>query len=279
MQKTAPIGIFDSGIGGLTVASAIAKQFPQESIIYFGDTAHLPYGEKSKEAIQHYSNTIIEFLIAQGCKLIVIACNSASAAAYDLLKTKYKKQIAIIDVISPLVEYTAAQRVKKVGVIATKATIRSDIYAEELMRLNKDLEVASLATTLLAPMIEEGFFADTISHAIIHKYLSYPDFEDIDALLLACTHYPLIRQEIQAYLGNKIQVWDSIEPVVKKVGKLLKNNDLNAPETQLAAYKFWVSDYTKSFEHTTRIFYGKTIKLESVYWKDDALVYSTSLQD
>lgn len=279
MQKTAPIGIFDSGIGGLTVASAIAKQFPQESIIYFGDTAHLPYGEKSKEAIQHYSNTIVEFLIAQGCKLIVIACNSASAAAYDLLKTKYKKQIAIIDVISPLVEYTAAQAVKKVGVIATKATIRSDIYAQELMTFNKDLEVASLATTLLVPMIEEGFFADTISHAIIHKYLSYPDFEDIDALLLACTHYPLIRQEIQAYLGDKIQVWDSIKPVVKKVGELLKKNDLAAPETQLATYRFWVSDYTKSFEHTTRIFYGETIKLESVYWKDDRLVYSASFQD
>lgn len=279
MQATAPIGIFDSGIGGLTVASAIAKHFPQESIIYFGDTAHLPYGEKSKEAIQHYSTTIVEFLMAEGCKLIVIACNTASAAAYDLLKTKYGEQVAIIDVISPLVEYTAAQQIQKVGVIATKATIQSNIYTEQLTALNKDLEVASLATTLLAPMIEEGFFDDNISHAVIHKYLSYPDFEDIDALLLACTHYPLIREEIQAYLGEEIQVWDSIEAVVKKVARVLDQNNLNAPKTKLAQYKFWVSDYTKSFEQTTRIFYGQAIKLESVHWKDDALICSTSLQD
>ncbi|MCP4441343.1 MAG: glutamate racemase [Aureispira sp.] len=279
MQATAPIGIFDSGIGGLTVASAIAKCFPQESIIYFGDTAHLPYGEKSIEAIQHYSATIVEFLIAQGCKLIVIACNSASAAAYELLKDRYSAKVAIIDVISPLAEYTARQKVKKVGVIATKATTRSDIYAQQLMTLNKDLEVSALATTLLVPMIEEGFFDDNISHAIIHKYLSYPDFEDIDALLLACTHYPLIRQEIQDYFGDKVQVWDSINPVVEKVSILLNKRKLSAPKTQTAEYKFWVTDYTKSFEHTTRIFYGETIKLESVQWKDDALVLSMPLQD
>lgn len=267
------IGVFDSGIGGLTVAAGIAEQFPNESITYFGDTAHLPYGEKSVAAIQDYAREITRFLLGQGCKMIVIACNSASASAYQVLQEEFGKDIILIDVISPLVEYVAAQSFQKVGVIATKATVSTNVYAHQLQQKAPQLEVVSLATGLLAPMIEEGFLNNVISKATIHSYLSYPDFENIEALLLACTHYPLIRKEIQQYLGENVQVFDSIKAVCTKLSHIfqqyphLQNNSL-----QQAAYHFWVSDYTQTFEKTTQLFYGKSIKLKQVSWENELLV-------
>ena len=268
-----PIGVFDSGIGGLTVAAGIAKQFPNESIIYFGDTAHLPYGEKSVSAIQDYAREITRFLLQQNCKMIVIACNSASASAYEILQKEFGKEVLLIDVISPLVEYVAAQSFRKVGVIATKATVSTNIYATQLQDQAPNLEVVSLATGLLAPMIEEGFLNNAISEATIHRYLSYTDFEDIEALLLACTHYPLIRKEIQHYLGTDIQVFDSIKAVRKRLTRLFEQYPLlknNLPNQ--AKYDFWVSDYTQTFEQTTQLFYGKSIKLKQISWENELLL-------
>jgi glutamate racemase len=202
---TAPIGIFDSGIGGLTVASAIKNLLPKESFIYFGDTAHLPYGEKSIASIQEYALEIAEFLVSKGCKMIVIACNTASAAAYEVLKKKYQQDIPVIDVISPLVDFIVKKDFKKIGVLATKATVRSDVYSKKIAEQNENIEVVSLASGLLASMIEEGFFNNEISNVVLHKYLTYPDFEDIDALLLACTHYPLIKNEIEQFYDRKVK--------------------------------------------------------------------------
>jgi glutamate racemase len=260
--KAAPIGIFDSGIGGLTVASAIQKAFPLESIIYFGDTAHLPYGEKSVEAIQNYAIEITDFLLKQGCKMIVIACNSASAAAYEVLKKKYKQIVPIVDVISPLVELIGAKDFKKVGVIATKATVRTDVYAQKLHSIKPKMEVSSLATGLLASMIEEGFVNNDISKAVLHKYLKYPDFENIEALLLACTHYPLIRPEIESFYQGSVDVFDSVDAVVEKVKKILEALDLRNADEDLVFQRFYVSDYTRAFEEATRIFYDKEVHLE-----------------
>ena len=261
-KKTQPIGVFDSGIGGLTVANAIIERLPKEQIIYFGDTAHLPYGDKSADAIRYYSLKIVKFLLQQQCKMIVIACNSASAAAYKVLLDFYEGQTLFINVIDPLVEAVAQEDYQKVGVIATKATTRSNIYKHKLLEAKPSLQVESLATPLLVPMIEEGYFNDNISDTIIEKYLSNPAFENIDALLLACTHYPLIRKNIEAYFNQKVKVYDSTDVVVSAIKKRLKSFNLLNDTASAAPAKFFVSDYTQSFEETTRVFYKEKIDLE-----------------
>ena len=185
-----PIGIFDSGIGGLTVANAIRHRLPNEQLCYFGDTAHLPYGDKSGDAIRYYSLKITKFLLEQQAKMIVIACNSASTAAYEVILDFFPDRALFVNVVDPLVEAVCAKGYKKVGLIATKATVGSGVYQKQLIKTQPDLEVVALATPLLVPMIEEGYAHSRISKSIIEDYLSHPGFEDIDALLLACTHYP-----------------------------------------------------------------------------------------
>ena len=268
MSAQQAIGIFDSGIGGLTVAQALEQAFPQENFIYFGDTAHLPYGEKSDLAIISYLKEITQFFERQGCKMVVLACNSASAVALPALKASFPK-LPLIDVINPLIQDLVNRPLRKIGVIATKATIRSDVYAQKLQELKPELEVASLATALLAPLIEEGFFNQSISHSVISRYLNYPDFQDIDALILACTHYPLIRPEIEGILGSKVAIFDSIQPVVREVKRVLDLLNLANTSQNKQSTRFFVSDYTRSFEETTRIFYGKTLTLQSWPWQAD----------
>ncbi|MEO1436178.1 MAG: glutamate racemase, partial [Bacteroidota bacterium] len=193
-----PIGVFDSGIGGLTVAKALSQHLPEESLIYFGDTAHLPYGDKSADAIRYYAIKIAKFLLDRQCKIIVIACNSASTTAYDVLVDFFDDQVCFVNVVDPLVEAVTTHQFNKVGVIATKATISTGIYSRKLKAQSPNTEVVSMATPLLVPMIEEGFFQNHISQSVIEQYLGHSDFEDIEALLLACTHYPLIRPAIEA---------------------------------------------------------------------------------
>jgi glutamate racemase len=207
----------------------------------------------------------------------VIACNSASAAAKDLLLETFGQRCPIVDVITPLIEDIAAQNFRKVGVIATKATIRSDIYARELHALQAQIEVVSLATALLAPIIEEGFFNNSISQSVIHKYLSYPDFEDIEALLLACTHYPLIREEIEAYFQGRVQVFDSIAPVIRRIAKHLDQQQLHSDGSVPSTAQFFVSDYTKSFEQTAQIFYQKSISLQIAKWDKNGQLKASSV--
>jgi glutamate racemase len=257
-----PIGIFDSGIGGLTLAQAIHKKFPHESIIYFGDTAHLPYGDKSEAAIQAYSIKISDLLLQMGCKVIVIACNSASSASYELLKEYIGNRAFIINVIDPMVQYVAREfSGKKIGLIGTKRTVQSGIYQKKLTELKKDAAIHSLATPLLAPMIEEGFYNSQISHEIIWNYLSDKTLASIDALILACTHYPLIANEINEFYKNKIQVLDSTLIVVDELGSYLSLNNLLS--TSSAPYlNFLVSDYTESFEASTQIFFNKKVSLK-----------------
>lgn len=256
-----PIGVFDSGIGGLTVANALLKYLPNEELIYFGDTAHMPYGEKSADAIRYYSLKIAKFLLEQKCKLIVVACNSAASAAYRILLDFFGSEVLFVNVVDPLVNRVITEGYQKVGVIATKATIQSGVYEQKLKEAQPELEVISLATPLLAPMIEEGFFHDKISHSVIENYLSYPDFQGIEAMLLACTHYPLIKSDIVDFFENKVAVYDSTDVVAKEVReKLEKNNLLN--DKQRNPHRFYVSDYTTSFEKTTNIFFEGDVKLE-----------------
>lgn len=255
------IGVFDSGIGGLTVANAINKVLPNEHLIYFGDTAHLPYGDKSADAIRYYALRISKFLLEKECKMIIIACNSASAAASDMLLEFFEGKILFANVIDPLVQHTIDKGYQNVGVIATKATIGSNVYHKKLKTKDQRLKVNQLATPLLAPMIEEGFFNNNISQEVIKNYLSDDSMQGLDSLLLACTHYPLIRAEIEAYYDGEVDVLDSCDVLAYQVKEILsKENLLSAELTK--SHKYYVSDFTQSFEDTAKLFNGSEIELE-----------------
>lgn len=265
-----PIGILDSGIGGLTIARGVNKLMPNEQILFFGDTAHLPYGDKSAKAIRGYVNRISEFLLEKDCKMVLIACNSASAAAYEMLHRKHGKDYIIINVIDPIVDWVCNHmEYKKIGVIGTKRTIQSRVYAKKIESLDPELEVKSLATPLLAPMIEEGFFNNNISQTIINSYLSNKKLDGIEALILACTHYPLIKKEIETYYNGSVDIIDSTEVVAQFTYNALKEKGMLASEARAPEHHFCVSDFTNSFQKTTQIFFGKQIKLEhSPIWKE-----------
>jgi glutamate racemase len=257
-----PIGIFDSGIGGLTVAKAIHERLPNEKIIYFGDTAHLPYGDKSADAIRYYSLKISKFLLEQECKMIVIACNTASSAAYDLLLDFFEGKTLFVNVVDPLVKAVTNENYQNIGVIATKATIHSGTYRNKIKNIDQKIKVNQLATPLLAPMIEEGFYKGSITKSVIENYLTHPDLQNIEALLLACTHYPLIKQEIDDFYEGKIKIFDSIDVVSEEVETILKEEGLLSP-AKTEDNVFYVSDFTTSFEETAKLFYGESISLEA----------------
>lgn len=267
-MNASPLGIFDSGIGGLTVASAINDLLPNESLVYFGDTAHLPYGDKSPASIQKWSVAISDFLMQFNCKMLVIACNSISSVAYETVKKHIGKKAIVVNVIDPVVHFVAGQSAfRQVGVIGTKATIRSDVYAHKIVKENKKATVYSQATPLLAPMIEEGFFNNKISRTIINDYLSRPKLKHIDSLILGCTHYPLIKPEIEQYYKKRVAIIDSAQIVAEFVSlQLQKNNLLN--KSKKHHHRFFVSDYTPSFEQSTKIFFRGNVKLKKEnLWK------------
>ncbi len=258
----APIGIFDSGIGGLTVAHAVMQTLPAESMIYFGDTAHLPYGDKSTAAIQAFSVKICDVLLREQCKLILIACNSASAAAYDLAREYTASRAKVLNVIDPTIEYVSERFAgQTIGLIGTKQTVNSGVYERKIGELGKNITLQSLATPLLAPMIEEGFFNHSISESVIHTYLSDPALAGIKALILGCTHYPLIKGEISRYYGDSVEVIDASQIVAASVRKYLADNNL-FNNASAGFRKFFVSDYTPSFAASTRLFFGEQLDLE-----------------
>jgi glutamate racemase len=262
-----PIGLFDSGVGGLTVAHAISSILPGEQLLYYGDTAHLPYGDKSKETIIRYSTGIVDFLLEHGCKVILIACNSASANAYKEVKMHVGKKAAVLNVVDPVIEHVAtAPGVKEVGVIGTRATIVSNSYQDGIIEMNPALKVSSLATPLLVPMIEEGFVFDDISNAVIRSYLSRRELSDIDTLILGCTHYPIIRNQISRYYNFEVNVIDSARIAAEFLRKYLEENDLLAA-SRSGDNTFYVSDHTPSFETIANIFFNERIKLlkESIW--------------
>ncbi|GAB3830221.1 glutamate racemase [Pontibacter rugosus] len=261
-KRDRPIGIFDSGIGGLTVAQAIINVLPNERLIYFGDTAHLPYGDKSTAAIQAYAVKICDLLIRQQCKVILIACNSASAAAYELVKEYVGSKAKVLNVIDPIVNYIGeAYTGKTVGLIGTKQTVNSNVYRKKVDELDQNIQLQSLATPLLAAMIEEGFFNDSISESVIHAYLSDPHLHDIEALILGCTHYPLIKKQIEKYYEGNVDVLDASQIVAQHVKEYLELHNL-AAEQPSGDHTFYVSDFTRSFEESTRIFFKRQVNLE-----------------
>ena len=262
-----PIGIFDSGVGGLTVAAAVRNILPNENIIYFGDTAHLPYGDKSADSIRYYSEKIAEFLLAQDCKVILIACNTASAHAYQTVKEYVARKSGsrkVINVIDPVVEYiTDKNNYSRIAVIGTKGTINSGSYPQRIIHRKPDIEVVSAATPLFVPMIEEGFIFDDISNAIIRSYLSKEKLNHLDAIILGCTHYPIIKNQIRKFYNFRVDVIDSSQVVAMKLKNYLtQNNILNTVEK--TKHRFIVSDYTDMFETIARMFFDEEIHLEKI---------------
>ena len=259
-----PIGIFDSGIGGLTVARAVAQRLPHERLVYFGDTAHLPYGEKSTAAIQAYSIKICDVLLRQHCKLILIACNSASAAAYELVREYVGSKALVVGMIDPVAEYVGQHYAgRPVGLIGTKQTVGSNSYRKKIDDLDRGVDLHALATPLLIPMIEEGFFNGRVSEEIIRAYLAHEDLQGIESLVLACTHFPLIKPQIEAYYQGRVAVLDPSDVVAATVAEALAARQLLAPAGGVGrAHHFYVSDFTRSFEESTRLFFGQQVQLE-----------------
>ncbi len=268
-RQALPIGVFDSGIGGLTVARALADALPHESLVYFGDTAHLPYGDKSPEVLQTYIGAIAQFLLAQPVKAIVIACNTASAVGYrHVVSLAEPHDVPTFEVVSPAVEAAlAASSRGRVGVIATKTTIQSHIYLRQLLERQPDAYVVEKATPLLVPMIEEGWVQNKITDEIIEAYLSDTGFVHIDALILGCTHYPLIRTQVERYFAqhgrHPVAVIDSSRVTADRVRGALEQRGLLLAEGA-PRHRFYVSDLTVSFEATAATFFGADITLEKL---------------
>jgi len=261
LDKNNPIGIFDSGAGGLTVAGAVKNILPNEKIIYFGDTAHLPYGDKSVDAIKQYSLKITDFLLEKNCKIILIACNTASAAAYETVKNHVGENAIVLNVIDPATKFIANNsKYKKIGVIGTKGTISSDLYSTKIKKIDNQKQVVSMATPLFVPMIEEGFIYDNISNAIIKNYLSDERLQNIDSLILACTHYPIIKNQIRKFFNFKTNIVDSSQVVARELQRILAEKQLFNTNTN-PKHEFYVSDYTDFFSTLAEMFFDEEVNL------------------
>jgi len=265
-----PIGIFDSGIGGLTVARAACDLLPHESILYFGDTAHLPYGEKSPELIRRYSTRIALHLVNSGCKAIVVACNSASSNALEQVRETVGDSIPVIDMVHPVVDslYTCATS-QTVGLIGTRATISSGLYDKAVAQRNENsktqVQIHPRPTPLLASAIEEGFYNDTIPGAVLEAYLSDGYFNDIDSIILGCTHYPLVSEEVKKLLPSQVEVVNSPMIVAQKLKESLDSLGIsNQKNGESPSNRFQVSDLTENFRLGAQRFFGSDIDLEEV---------------
>ncbi len=247
---SAPIGVFDSGVGGLTVAREIMRQIPNENIIYFGDTARVPYGSKSKETITKYSRQIVRFLREQNVKAIVAACNTASA--YALEEIEQEIDIPIIGVVKPGAK-VAAEVTKngKIGVIGTEGTIGSHIYATYINKINPDITVLGKACPLFVPLVEEGLWQDPVTDEIANRYLGGLIDSDIDTLILGCTHYPMIRSTVGKIMGENVTLVNPAYETARELKELLTaENLLNGSQQALGSnrYRFYVSDMADKFQ-------------------------------
>ena len=249
-RALAPVGVFDSGVGGLTVAREIMRQLPNEKIVYFGDTARVPYGSKSKETILRYSRQIIRFLKTKGVKAIVVACNTASALALEEIRDEI--DMPIIGVVKPGAKVAVEKTVnKRVGVIATEATISSGLYTDYIKAQDADVTVYSKACPLFVPLVEEGWLKDSVTEEVARRYLEELKEQNIDTLVLGCTHYPLLRNMIGKLMGDEVTLVNPAYETAVSLGELLEEKGLTAGnENRYASemYDFYVSDAAEKFK-------------------------------
>ncbi len=247
----APIGVFDSGVGGLTVAREIMRQLPKERIIYFGDTARVPYGSKSKETIIRYSRQIAHFLESRGVKAIVAACNTASAYALEEIRPELK--IPAIGVVKPGAKVAAETTANgRIGVIGTEGTIASQIYTEMIHRHNPDASVMGKACPLFVPLVEEGWLKDPVTIEVARRYLASFQESGIDTLILVCTHYPLLRSMVQEIMGEGVNLVNPAYETAQELKRLLSQHKIpndGKGDRQMPMYQFYVSDAAEKFKN------------------------------
>ncbi len=257
-QREKPIGVFDSGVGGLTVVAEIIRQLPGENIVYFGDVGRTPYGGRSKEQIIKFTRQDVNFMREHKVKFVVAACNTVSAAALDTVKSDYETEI--LGVITPGAKAAVgATHNKRVGIIGTVATISSDSYAREIQKLSADIKVFSLACPLFVPLVEEGYIDKEATRLIAEDYLQTLIDVDIDTLVLGCTHYPLLKHVIASVMGKGVKLIDSAEATAHELAEILSHNNLMRPWTSDTSHKYYVSDVPDRFSQVAGQFLGHNI--------------------
>lgn len=254
-----PIGIFDSGLGGLTVLKEVVALMPSESVVYFGDSGRAPYGTKSKETVTKYTFQNIRFLLNQDIKMIVIACNTASAYSYQAVKNSF--DIPIVEVVEPgAITVVRETRNKKVGVIGTPATINSGAYEKAINRINGSIEIISKACPLFVQLVEEGWWENDIALRIAEEYLSSLKDNDIDTLVLGCTHYPLLYNTISKVMGDKVNLVNSAHEAAKAVSRVIQERNMERDSGLKPVYRYYTSDSVEKFETLGSIILDRDIK-------------------
>ncbi len=254
------IGVFDSGVGGLTVVAALQKRLPRESILYLGDTARLPYGSKSEDTVTRYTRRNVAFLERRGVKAVVVACNTASALALPNLEL----HLPTWGVIEPGAERAAAHTHGRIGVLATEATVRSDAYPRALLRLRPELDVLSRACPLFVPLVEEGWHDDEVTELVARRYLAPLLDARVDTLVLGCTHYPLLVPVLERVAGPTVALIDSAQAIAESVAAGLEAAGLLTDRESPPVHHFAVTDLNDSFRRTAARILGREVELEWV---------------
>lgn len=253
------IGVFDSGLGGLTVVKELIHHLPNERIVYFGDTARVPYGTKSAKTVIRYSREIVRALLKHKVKMVVVACNTASSLALDVLKKEFN--VPLLGVIEPGARKAIdVTRNKKVGIIATSSTVKSGKYAKKIVQLNKDIDVTSKPCPLFVPLVEEGWIDHAVTYQVARQYLKEIKKKKIDTLILGCTHYPLLKGVLRHVMGPGVQLVDSAREVALQVKGLLTRSNLLRTRLGPCRHLFIVSDEPKQFQHLAMRFLGGGVK-------------------
>ena len=258
MPDSRPIGVFDSGLGGLTVAKAIKAKLPNENIVYLGDTARVPYGNKSTLLVTDYATQIINFLLEENAKLIVVACNTASALALPALQSEF--QVQILGVILPGSEAAVhATRNKHVGVIGTIATINSNAYSQALNEIDSSIQITAQACPLFVPLVEEGWLNGPVPSEVTASYLKSINVANVDTLILGCTHYPLLKPMIQEHVNDNTVLIDSAETVAEEASTILLEKKMLADSNNKGLLKCFVTDFPVQFESIAERFLGYSL--------------------
>jgi len=268
---SSPIGVFDSGIGGLTVVAEIMRHLPNEEIVYFGDTARLPYGPKSNETVTQFAVQDAEFLLEHGVKGIVVACNTASSIAVNVLTTRY--DFPVIGVIEPgALAAVSTTLTGKVGVIGTEGTISSGAYRRAITKLDRDIEVVETSCPLFVPLAEEGWTDREVTLVIAHEYLTPLRDAGVDVVVLGCTHYPILKGTIAKVFGPTVKLIDSAEETAKEVAERLGGLDLLRGEGSSPVHRFFVSDVPHRFREQAERFLGAPLPEVSVVTVDETTI-------
>jgi glutamate racemase len=259
-DNSLPIGVFDSGLGGLTVVNAIRQCLPREKILYLGDNARVPYGTRSGATVERYARNCSEFLLNQRLKMLVVACNTVSAVALPAIRRM--TAIPVLGVIEAGVRAVSISNAYRVGIIGTAGTILSDAYLQKIAEVNPDIEVYQEPTPLLVPLVEEGWLEGEITEAIIAQYLEPMVADEIQVLLLGCTHYPLLLKPIRKVLhllGNRAAVIDSATCMAIDVENMIREKDLGAPDSATGGLSCFITDLPVSFQEVASRFLGETL--------------------